>query len=814
MKNYNEIITTTEHNHFGGSLFDAVDEVKNYLTAVKNAGYKNVAVTDHGSFSSMQTCYDLSKKMNLDLKIIYGVEAYVEVPPFSIDEKVAHLILIAVDEEGKHIIDKLNSSGVIRKGVPVITWDKLTNMDLKGHVIATSACISGAPALQLQANDILDKMINRLSAKQDKKDENDINCYLSPNHPEYLEIKKHYDIICSEIVNLTQIRDSEEWKTKRKDINAKKRVAKAQGNQEEYEKCDEELKRCEEMLLKIKDQLTVKKNERTIVGQKLKYVQEKVNGWMEIEEEKHTLKKKKVSEYDLIKNAESKMLEYANIFGKDNYYVELQYHGMDEEKKVYPVLAKIAKNIGLKLIAANDAHMADNTKRSINMRKVAKFLRFRTISESDADNEMYIKTPNELAEALLKILPEDIVDEAMMSLNEIGEKCIYEPRKVPHYPKFNKSINSDEALRKEAYAGIKERYLNEEGWDEEHKERLEYELGIIIQMGFADYFLIVQDFLEYGRICGKVPYERLKDVPLTIEGAKKFVEENGYEIGIGVGIGRGSAAGSLVAYLLKITEVDPLKYGLVFERFLNPERISMPDIDSDFANGVREKTIEFVINKYGTDAVVGIITESREGVKGAIRDAASYYGQKIKNDKMAFSSLGDSMRKLVPVMPGITFNSKVSNENTVYESLVEAYSENPDALAILDIAKDLEGMLFSYSQHAAGVIIYDEEDITDYIPTRVSKTGERITECDMIQAEAIKLLKMDFLGLKNLNILTETARLVKENTGKTIDIVNLPVEGEEADRVYREIYAKGRTKNVFQFESPGMRKYLKQLLEV
>lgn len=249
------------------------------------------------------------------------------------------------------------------------------------------------------------------------------------------------------------------------------------------------------------------------------------------------------------------------------------------------------------------------------------------------------------------------------------------------------------------------------------------------------------------------------------------------------------------------------------------------DIDSDLAPGVREKTIEYVRAKYGSDAVVGIITESRQQAKGAIRDAARYYGKKFYDDDKMFLSLGDQMRKKVPA-GALNFNNVVDTvetgrfdelgipeeaEVTLLNALKNEYSSNKDAIAILDLAANCEGMLTSYGQHAAGVIIYDGEDVTDYIPVRDGKKGVRTTEMDMIQCEANGLLKMDFLGLKNLAIITDTLRMIERDTGRAIDMQNVPLEGEEADKVYKEVYAKGRTKNVFQFESAGMRNNLKKL---
>ena len=235
------------------------------------------------------------------------------------------------------------------------------------------------------------------------------------------------------------------------------------------------------------------------------------------------------------------------------------------------------------------------------------------------------------------------------------------------------------------------------------------------------------------------------------------------------------------------------------------------DIDSDFALGVREKTIEYVRSKYGESAVVGILTEGREQAKGAIRDAARYLGKKLYDDDSIFLAKGTAMRKSVPAET-TNFKDLVNSENkTLYEFLKNKFAGDEDALNILEIALHCEGMLTSYGQHAAGVIIYDEDDITDYIPVRDGNLDMRVTEMDMIQCEANGLLKMDFLGLKTLSIVTDTVRMIEADTGEKVDVENIPLEGDKADKVYRNVYAKGKTRNVFQFESSGMQNYLKQL---
>lgn len=813
-RNYNGLVTSCLHAHNGGALFDSVDVIKKYPAAAKKAGYKKLAESDHGSFTAMQSLIDATAK-DPDIDMIYGLEAYVEVPGFSMQEKVAHLIMYACDIEGKHIIDKLNSKAAgTHMGNPVITWEQLKSVNFDGHVIATTACISGAPALQILINDILDSKISKLekAIAENALLPIDEAKYMSEKNPAFIEAKKDLEKVDADLVALVAKRDD---KTRLSEITKLLRDAVKSGNTAEQAKLEKEKADIEAEKEQIKEKIKTTRNVlRKAANAKFTAYKDKVDAYANVLAEIESYKSRKVDDETRLTNAEKVICDYMEIFGKENFFVEVQYHGMEAEEMVYTALAKIAKKIGIGIVAANDSHMPDDTQRSLNVRNVARFLRFGRVDERPWDAEMYIKTPNELAAALLCIFDKDTIDEAMMNVNVIGDRCNYVPEKKAHYPVYDKTQDSNELLRKIAYDNIEWRYPNRVGWDNAHQERLDYELGIIIQMGFADYFLIVKDFLEYGRICGLVPTDKLSEVPFTIEGAKKYVAEHNYKAGMGIGVGRGSGAGSLVTYNLGITNVDPFKYDLVFERFLNPERVSMPDIDSDLSVDVRVKVIEYVRYKYGTDAVVGIITENREGVKGAIRDAGRYLGakrfagQEDDPDKH-YLALCNRMRKSVPEQVGLGFNTEVEDGVTCYDFLRKEYATNAEALEILEIAKDLEGMLTSYGQHAAGVIIYDGEDITDYISVRKSKLGGYVTEMDMIQAEANKLLKMDFLGLKNLSILTDTVRMIENSTGKVINIeTDIPLDDEN---VYKEIYAKGRTTNVFQFESGGMKKYLKEL---
>ena len=408
---------------------------------------------------------------------------------------------------------------------------------------------------------------------------------------------------------------------------------------------------------------------------------------------------------------------------------------------------------------------------------------------------------------------------------------------------------SDKLLVQKSVDGISWRYPN--GCTKEIADRLYYELGIIIQMGFSDYFLVVQDFLDVGRRIGYMPEDRIDYLAqhcyeMSIQELNDYINEDQSAPGLTIGCGRGSAAGSLVAYLLGITSIDPFKFQLLFERFLNPERVSMPDIDSDlskseFKYGVRNIVIEYVKKKYGHNGVCGIATPSTLAAKAAVRNMARIMGSKAskamlddqKNNPKEKSianyylRLADVMAKMVPNQPKIKFSSEVlSDEGTEtldqsirngivkYASREKGY-EDPlfsrtqeemisDMTEILDVAEQVEGCNINYGKHACGEIISDNRNVGAYAPMmNNAKYGLEI-QMDAETAESRGFLKMDFLGLKTLNLITMIIRKIYKNYGTKTDVLNLP----EDPKVYKKVFSAGKTNSVFQFESDGMKNML------
>ncbi len=488
-----------------------------------------------------------------------------------------------------------------------------------------------------------------------------------------------------------------------------------------------------------------------------------------------------------IKEAKEVINWYRNVFG-DRYYLEIQDHGhpshpkfWDEQVAVNDKLLKIGQEMGVDCVLTCDAHYLsedDQTAHEI-------LLCVQTGSLLDDQNRMSLKefdlhvtNPTELIERWGDEHPEVILNS-----KKIADRCSIEISLgnllIPTFPLEN-NLTEKEYLHEQVYHGLKKRYLDEKSQnlvsqDDIHsklpndvKERVEYELGIIDKMGFNGYFLIISDFINWGK-----------------------------NKGIVFGPGRGSAAGSIVAYSLRITELDPLKYDLLFERFLNPERISMPDIDIDIQDNRRQEVIEYCIEKYGQDRVANIVTFGRMAARNAVRDVARVLG-------IPYSE-ADRLAKLIPPpVQGRHIPLAVSTKNDPV--LKTEYAENDSSKKIFDLAFQLEGTIRSHGVHAAGVVIAPE-DIVRYTPLEMAQKGFVATQYSMSPIEEIGLLKMDFLGLSNLTIINNTLRIIRKVYSEDIDINNLKLN----DKKTYELLRRGDTTGVFQFESSGMKKYLKDL---
>ncbi|MDT8900590.1 DNA polymerase III subunit alpha [Anaeroselena agilis] len=460
--------------------------------------------------------------------------------------------------------------------------------------------------------------------------------------------------------------------------------------------------------------------------------------------------------------AESLAREYAAIFGPGNFFIELQDHGLPEQKQVTPMLSALAAKIGVGLVATNDIHYID--RQDAESHDVLLCIQTgKTVDDAGRmrfnSSEFYLKSGEEMA-ALFAAYPE-----ALANTVRIAERCDlsleFGRLFLPEFP-IPAGLTPEEYLRRLCLERMPSRYP---AAGQTETDRLDYELSVIGQMGFASYFLIVWDFVNYAR-----------------------------QQGIAVGPGRGSAAGSIVAYLLGITNIDPLKYGLLFERFLNPERVTMPDIDIDFCYVRRGKIIEYVIERYGADRVAQIITFGTMAAKAAIRDV----GRALN---MPYGDV-DRIAKLVPGELGITLHRALE----VSSELKTLYQADPDIKKLLDLAMSVEGLPRHASTHAAGVVIANEP-LTHYVPLQNSSEGFVTTQYDKDRIEEIGLLKMDLLGLRTLTVIGDALALIKDNRGLVIDIDAIPPD----DAKTCAMLAAGDTAGVFQMESSGMTNLVKEL---
>ncbi|MGZ4124945.1 MAG: DNA polymerase III subunit alpha, partial [Actinomycetota bacterium] len=461
---------------------------------------------------------------------------------------------------------------------------------------------------------------------------------------------------------------------------------------------------------------------------------------------------------------------YADIFGAGNFFVELQDHGIADQRTILPRLIELAGWTGLPLVATNDLHYTarqDAKPHDVLLCIQQQKLQTDTNRLKFDTDEFYLKTADEMRRVFAE-MPE-ACDNTLLIAEMCDLTLEYGELHLPRFePPGGKAL--EEYLRTLVYEGAVERYGSV---TPEIRQRIDHELDVIVPMGFAGYFLIVWDLIRFAR-----------------------------ENGIRVGPGRGSAAGSVVSYCLRITDLDPLRYGLIFERFLNPERKQMPDIDMDFDERRRDEVIRYVAAKYGSDHVAQIITFQTIKGKQGIRDAARVLGFP--------ASLGDRLCKMYP--PAVLGREKPI-EDALKESpeLREAYEKEPEAKEIVDTARALEGLRREDSVHAAGVVIGDAP-LVNYLPLKLSKDSRDdsrriVTQFDMHGVEKLGLLKMDFLGLRNLSVIEDTLALLRRK-GIELDIDHIPLDD---DGVY-EMLRRADTTGVFQMESPGMRQLIHLLV--
>ena len=455
-------------------------------------------------------------------------------------------------------------------------------------------------------------------------------------------------------------------------------------------------------------------------------------------------------------------LRYQHIFGKDNFFLELQDHGMPEQKQVNQSLLRMSREMGIELVATNDVHYT--YAEDVKPHDILLCLQTgKRLSDEDRmryeGGQYFVKSPEEMA-TLFPYAPE-----ALENTYKIAQRCNVEIEfGVTKLPKYDvpEGYTSWEYLNKLCWDGFAERYPNDTG---KLKDQLTYELSIIQKMGYVDYFLIVWDFIKYSR-----------------------------DHGIAVGPGRGSAAGSLVSYTLGITNIDPAKYQLLFERFLNPERVSMPDIDVDFCFERRQEVIDYVVRKYGKDRVAQIVTFGTLAARGVLRDVG-----RVMDMPYAFV---DSIAKMVPQELNITLDRALKT-NPEFKTL---YDTNEQVKELVDMSMRLEGLPRHTSMHAAGVVI-SQKAVDEYVPLSRAQDGSLTTQFTMTTLEELGLLKMDFLGLRTLTVIQNAVRMAEQGHGCKIDVDHIDYN----DKAVLDSLGTGKTDGVFQLESTGMKNFMKEL---
>lgn len=797
-------------------------KIENYLSEVN--------IFDHIKQEDIEN--DIDTTLNViarirSFSIVPGVEAYFE-------DEARHMILIAKNEEGyreiSHIISESNQKIINEK--PITTMDILKKNIIPGNVVCTSACIGG-----VFGNPIM-RFIKKIDTLHKREEE--------LSSVGFLKAKALED----EYINEPEARLKSLEKITKKAIAEAEKEAKISGDRSKVERLEEAKVEWDDANSLAKDQaieyanLKVEGFDRS-PADIIKEYKRQGTLYQKLKEEIGDETVSSFCDAQLKENV-SLYAELVNIFGKDNFYFEIQNHGLKSEKIIYNETLRLANEVGAmdNVITSNDIHLCvtgedeEELAREIEKRNIAQLGRFDNSDYRDYDDaynyrpptedegEYYIKSDQDLRLNVEKLVDKpvgglstfEIVDTAIKNIKSVLSSCnVQLSMEEKHYPKFCE--NENEEFDRLVEAGAKERFPN--GLPQEYRERLDREKEVIKNLGYAGYHLIVQDYIAYAKLLGYLPPEYIEDAPLSLEELKEYVDKLVAEgktekIGLGIGPGRGSAAGSLCCYCLKITDIDPLKFNLLFERFLNVERVSMPDIDSDFKIDIRDKSYEYVKAKYGVDNVSKILTKTYLALKGAIKMGGRYGLAKQ------------------------SFEKKVTDGDPEYEKIKKEYSEAADALSkeattlllgsteiqalgILkenhtseveqDILKYTEETLEMFTvtgQHAAGVII-SKDPIKDVVPLMWNEKKKSYQiQCEMARAEEYGLLKMDFLGLKNLNIATEICKnpslgLPKIDAFQSQEGIQKVLEDKE---IYKKIYSTGKTHGVFQFESDGMKKML------
>ena len=784
MDNYTVFDVYSQH-----SIKQSTMTIKDVVKRASEAGAKAVALADMYSATGMIDFIKQCQKKGL--KSIVGITLRYR-PEINVPE--GDIAVFAKNYEGYMDLCSLISDSyvAVEKGAEHPTIDKeiLGKYGKNGNIFVTTSGLNGVLASLFFGNDEINEEIEALKKK--------IVNYNNPDDPAYIKNKELAEENNREIERL--LKQREECSILSKKTYKKRKVALEllKGEEREAEEKrimaeEAESEEAKKELDRINNAISRLRKKVSSVNAYIKQMEKTHKNYTGLDRQIKELEAKLVPDESRGIYINAICNELICLVGHDNFYLEIQFHRDERELPVMKELSALAIEKGYRLIAGQGARI-NSPEETGKYRFVRSMDLESRYEERESDGEYYIKNEESLKEILKEAVYDGAVALCMASLDEIGKTCNVVLPDTLHYPRFRDEngvpvADAKAMLRSKAEEGAGK--LFEEGeFDEEYRKRMDYELSVICDLGYADYLLIVADFINYAR-----------------DYAKKNNKDG---IGYGIGPGRGSAAGSLVCYLLGITEINPMKYGLIFERFLNKDRVSMPDIDTDFSNEVRDAAIEYVKKKYGYDSVASIATittqKARASVRNCTRTLAYYlYGNDAKTfypeEHKTLTDLGDRISKSIPKGPDVVLGDSETE-------LRDKFSEEKNAKEIIDKALETEGIITNTGVHAAGVIIGDGQPLREYVPLMYDAEDKKwATQCDKDQAEKdMKLLKMDFLGLINLDIITECIRRVKELYGVSIDVSRLPFE----DEVFSEIFSKGNTGSVFQFESDGMKGMLRK----
>lgn len=769
------------HNHTMYSLHDLAQTPEELVMRAKEIGVHDVSLTDHGTMLGIDDFLAAGKKYGINA--VPGIEAYIA--------NREHLVIIAKDLEGYYQISKAlrdaeeNRLIVRGKKYPIMS-DEILERHFKGssHVFATSACIAGPIASILLRREKIRNIIEKENSKLE---------LLKPIYESWLKKRTVYQ------------ESAEKEKALKKEITEKKRALKKFGTAKpgklqqaldtsstvgkqatEYsvtatrkEALTKELEYLQEECSAVADRRRKTKKESDSLSSKAKH-------FLQAE---HDLKNTVLPDAeDLYEEAKERLNFLKNIFLE--FYLEVQYHGIHEEAAVMPLICTLSHETDTPLIAANDAHMA--RRGEWQGRQILRYNYFKKHQDlREEDYELYVKNESELRAALETVISHEDTDQAIANTAVLSE-CHVE---IPHEPHYPVSGHTDDFYT--LIDRAKGRLISEGRWSSKHEERLKREINVMEQMGYIDYHMVVYDYCNMIRLLSCVPQNELCHMPRNFEKVEEWIRRKGFHTGTYTPPGRGSAAGSLVCYLLGITNIDPIQYHLLFDRYLNPERVTLPDIDTDVKRSLRPYIIKYLKWKYGEHAVASICTKNsyagRSAVRMADRDRASEL-----NDSSYSAKYTEPVANLIPI------GSAVSECDELF---YQTYGSDTEKALLWERAKIVEGKLSSVGIHAGGVIISDSGDVCDYVPV-VWRDEKQVwaAQCDMTQVENKGLLKMDLLGLGTQDCISDTMQLVEKYHGEVISVNDMKFEKE----VFEEIFSKGFTNSVFQFESPGMKRMLRE----